>query len=107
LRRGTELEFSFHLAVKARVRLIAKRRKSVVASTPTRTLQAGTRSLLLQLNVKRWPTKLDLQTHALGPLPTASTRENNSSTNTVSYGLAFPHARAPIGAGVLGFGPLP
>jgi hypothetical protein len=107
LRHGTELEFSFHLAVKARVRLIAKRRKSVVASTPTRTLQAGNRSLLLQLNVKRWPTKLNLQTHALGPLPTASTRENNSSTNTVTYGLVFPHARAPIGASVLGFGPLP
>jgi hypothetical protein len=105
LRHRTELELSFHLAVEARVRLIAKRHNKVVASTSTRTLQAGNRSLILRLSLKRWPTKLDLQTHALGPLPTASTRENSSATNTVSYPLAFPHARALLGAGLLGFGP--
>ena len=33
---GTTLELSFHLAVKARVRLLAKRRRKVVASTATR-----------------------------------------------------------------------
>jgi hypothetical protein len=107
LRHGTELEFSFHLAVKARVRLLAKRRKSVVASTPMRTLQAGNRSLLLKLNVRHWPTKLDLQTHALGALPTASTRENNAATNTVTYALSFPDTRAVAGAGLLGSGLLP
>jgi hypothetical protein len=66
------LELSFHLAVKARIRLLASRRKRVVASTPTRTLAAGNRHLLLRLDPRRWPTKLDLQTHALAPLPTVS-----------------------------------
>ncbi|HEY2537782.1 MAG TPA: hypothetical protein VGI24_12480 [Solirubrobacteraceae bacterium] len=66
------LELRFHLAVKARVRLLASRRKRIVASTPTRTLTAGNRHLLLRLDPRRWPTKLDLQTHALAPLPAAS-----------------------------------
>jgi len=65
------LELRFHLAVKARVRLLAHRRKQLVASTPTRTLGAGNRSLLLRLDPHRWPTKLSLQTHALAPLPDA------------------------------------
>jgi hypothetical protein len=107
LRHGTELELSFHLAAKARVRLLAERHHSVVASTPTRTLNAGNRSLLLHLNAKRWPTKLDLQTHALAPLPTASTRENNSATNTVTYSLSFPNTRKLAGWGLLGSGLLP
>jgi hypothetical protein len=107
LRHGTELELSFHLAVKARVRLLAERKHKVVASTPTRTLQAGNRALLLQLNAKRWPTKLNLRTHALAPLPTASTRENNAATNTVSYSLSFPDTRALVGASLLGSGLLP
>jgi hypothetical protein len=95
--KGTTLELRFHLAVKARVRLIAKRKKSVVASTPTRTYPAGNRSLLLHLNRKRWPTKLSLQTRALAPLPTASTRE--LGTNTVSTGLrVLP--RTPTFAGL-------
>jgi hypothetical protein len=85
---GRTLELSFHLAVKARLRLIAERHKRVVASTPTRTLTAGSRKLLLLLNVHRWPTKLVLQSHALAPLPTTSTRTSNVETVTTS--LAFP-----------------
>ncbi|HWX46316.1 MAG TPA: hypothetical protein VNY52_13480, partial [Solirubrobacteraceae bacterium] len=88
--RGTTLELSFRLAVKARVRLLAKRHASVVASTPMRTLKAGRHSLLLRLSVRRWPTKLDLQTHALAPLPTASTRE--PGTNIVTTSLVSPNA---------------
>jgi hypothetical protein len=83
----TTLELSFRLAVKAQVRLLAKRRGKVVASTPKRTLQAGSRKLLLALDPKRWPTKLSLQTHALGPLPTKSTRE--AGTDTVTTSLSF------------------
>jgi hypothetical protein len=90
------LELSFHLAVKARVRLLASRSKRVVASTPTRTLAAGNRHLLLRLDPRRWPTKLDLQTHALAPLPTVSA-ENGTSTlgpgtgpNTVGTSLVTP-----------------
>jgi hypothetical protein len=70
----TTLELSFHLAAKARVRLVARRKRRVVASTAVRTLAAGNRQLLLVLNVKNWPTKLDLQTRALEPLPTVSIR---------------------------------
>lgn len=99
LLHGTTLQLSFHLAVKARVRLLAKRHNAVVASTPTRTLSAGNRSLLVRLNVRRWPTKLDLQTHALAPLPTVSTRESN--TTTVSTSLAFPNTRAFDPSGLL------
>jgi hypothetical protein len=91
LLHGTTLQLSFHLAVKARVRLLAKRRNAVVASTPTRTLSAGNRVLQVRLNARRWPTKLDLQTHALAPLPTVTTRESN--TTTVSTSLAFPDTR--------------
>jgi hypothetical protein len=95
---GTTLELSFRLAVKARIRLLAKRHARVVASTATRTLKAGKRSLQLLLNIHRWPTKLELQTHALAPLPTASTR--GTGVETVSTSLAFPKA-----LGLAGWGP--
>ena len=42
---GTTLELRFHLAVKARVRLVAKRGKAVVARSPTRTFAGGNRRL--------------------------------------------------------------
>jgi hypothetical protein len=92
---GTTLQLSFHLAVKARVRLLAKRHAKTVASTPTRTLNAGKRVLELRLNRRLWPTKLDLETHALAPLPTVSTR--SSSVETVSTSLAFPDTRTALG----------
>jgi hypothetical protein len=98
---GTTLELRFHLAVKARVRLLAKRRKSVVASTPMRILTAGNRTLLLRLQRSRWPTKLALQSHALAPLPTVSAAAG--ATNTVSTGLvALPHTISSFA----GLGPL-
>ncbi len=90
---GTTLELRFRLAVKARVRLLAKRRKKVVASTPMRTFAAGKRRLLLGLNRREWPTKLSLQTHALAPLPSTTVKEvvggpehggNGSKTETTS-----------------------
>jgi hypothetical protein len=84
--RGTTLQVSFHLAVKARVRLLAKRRKRVVAATPTRALAAGNRSLLLRLDRRRWPTKLDLQTHALEKLPTVSS--TSAGVGSVTTGFA-------------------
>jgi len=74
----TTLELRFHLAVKARVRLLAKRHKKVVASTPMRTLAAGNRKLLLRLSRREWPTKLSLQTHALAPLPARAVGEGGA-----------------------------
>jgi hypothetical protein len=77
---GTTLELRFHLAVKTRIRLIAKRHNRVVAHTAMLTMQAGNRRLLLSLDRNRWPTKLVLQTHALVSLPTESTRSSNVGT---------------------------
>jgi len=99
----TTLELRFHLAVKARVRLLAKRRKQLVASTPTRTLAAGNRKLLLRLNRHEWPTKLSLQTHALAPLPTSTVKEavggpehSGAGSNTVSTGLTVLPSVSPF-----------
>jgi hypothetical protein len=81
LRHGTTtLELSFHLAVKSRVKLVAKRKNAVVASTRTHTFAGGNRKLLLTLNRRKWPTKLDLQTHALAALPLVSTRLPGNNT---------------------------
>jgi hypothetical protein len=66
---GNILELRFHLAVRARVRLLARRNRVLVASTPMRTLAAGNRRLLLRLDIHRWPTKLELKTRPLAPLP--------------------------------------
>jgi hypothetical protein len=82
----TTLELRFHLAVRARVRLIARRRRRVVASTPAHIFDAGNRKLLLRLSLHNWPTKLDLETHALAPLPTVSTR--GAGTTSVGTGLS-------------------
>jgi hypothetical protein len=80
---GTTLELRFHLAAKARVRLVAKRHKQIVARTAMRTFAAGDRKLLLKLARRRWPTSLDLQSHALAPLPTVSTQGSGAATDTV------------------------
>jgi hypothetical protein len=97
---GTTLELRFHLAAKARVRLLAKRRKRVVARTPMRTFAAGDRKLLLELARQRWPTSLDLQSHALAPLPTVSTRGSGTATDTVGTDFAkLPQKRVLDGPG--------
>jgi hypothetical protein len=89
--KGTTLELRFHLAVKARVRLIAKRRQGIVAATRERTFRAGTHSLMLALNPRRWPTKLTLKTHALAPLPTApSASGEGAGITTVSTRFVAP-----------------
>ncbi|HEY2181677.1 MAG TPA: hypothetical protein VGH09_08410 [Solirubrobacteraceae bacterium] len=98
---GTTLELRFRLAARARVKLLAKRGARVVASTPMKTFAAGNRSLTLRLDKRRWPTKLALQTHALAPVPTVSTR--GASSTTVSTGFATLN-RTPLlsGPGPLG-----
>jgi hypothetical protein len=95
---GSTLELRFHLAVKARVKLIAKRRHRVVASTPTRTLARGERKLLLRLDPHRWPTKLQLQTHALAPPPTVKAAPQNSGTVSTPF-VSLP--KSPAGLGLL------
>jgi hypothetical protein len=93
--RGTTLELRFHLAVKARVRLVAKRRSRVVAATPNKTFQGGNRKLTLRLNPRNWPTKLSLQTRALAPLPVVSSvTGEGANINSVSTAL---HVLPPLG----------
>lgn len=62
---GTTLELSFTLSSRARVRLVAERQRRVVAKTRRYTLARGRRSVRLRLDPDRWPTKLDLQAHAI------------------------------------------
>lgn len=100
LLHGSTLELRFRLAVKARIRLLAKRAGRVVAATATHTFPSGKHSLQLRLNPKRWPTRLQLQTHALAPLPTTSLRAPGSNTVTTTS-LAFPNALARAGSGLL------
>ena len=89
---GNTLELQFHLAVRARLKLLAKRKNKLIAATPMRTYAAGRHSLKLRLDPKRWPTKLQFQTHALAPLPTVSVNQSNQTT--VSTSLRFPAAQA-------------
>ncbi len=98
---GSTLELRFHLAVKARIRLIAQRRRQVVASTATRTFAAGDRKLLLRLDRRRWPTKLSLQSHALAPLPRVPSASGQGvGVNTESTGLfTLPRALLQSGLG--------
>ena len=84
----TQLVLSFHLAVKAKVRLLALRHKKVVARTAMRTLSAGNRKLVLTLNPKQWPEHLKLQTHALAPLPTQTSA--NPNVNAISTSFVAP-----------------
>ncbi len=100
---GSTLELLFHLAVKARIRLIAKRHSRVVAATPLRTFKAGNRSLLLRLNPRSWPTKLSLQTRALAPLPLVSsvTGEGANVTTETTSLFVLPHTSPFTGSGSL------
>jgi hypothetical protein len=43
--------------------------------------------LLLRLNPHRWPTKLELKTHPLAPLPTVAASGGGAGTETVSTRL--------------------
>jgi hypothetical protein len=106
---GTTLELRFHLAVKARVKLLAKRKSKVVASTPAHTFAAGNRKLLLRLNRAKWPTKLDLQSHPLAPLPLVSTRlPGNNTIGTGVIGLPGAPASGKRGSLIAPFrGSLP
>jgi hypothetical protein len=94
VRHRTTLELSFTLAVKARVQLLAKRHRRVVAQTAPRTLAAGTRRLQLRLDPRSWPTKLDLKTHALAPLPTVKATSPAAGNSVTTESLAFPNVRA-------------
>jgi hypothetical protein len=60
------LEMTFVLHARAHVRLLARRKGHVVAETPRLTMAKGPRSLRLRLDPERWPSRLDLEVHAVG-----------------------------------------
>ena len=101
--KGLTLQLSFHLSVKARVRLVAKRNGKVVAQTHNRVLRSGNHTLSLQLERRRWPTKLSFQTHALAPLRVVSSvGGEGANINTETTEL-----RAPLGTLLSKLGWLP
>ncbi len=85
------LELSFKLAVKARVQLLASLAHRRVAQTALRTLKAGRHTLMLRLNPRSWPNKLNLKAIPLEALPTVESKGSSGqsvpppvSSNTVS-----------------------
>jgi hypothetical protein len=79
---GHMLELTFKLVAEAHVQLLAKRHGRIVAKTPRETLKAGRRKLLLRLNPRRWPNKLDLKATPLHPLPLTSSPGGGAGTTT-------------------------
>jgi hypothetical protein len=78
------LELSFKLAAKAHVQLLADRHGHLVARTTRKTLEAGHRKLLLRLNPKSWPTKLDLRATPLKPLPRVPVKAGGEGSKNVA-----------------------
>jgi hypothetical protein len=78
------LELSFTLAAKAHVQLLADRHGRLVARTTRTTLKAGHRKLMLRLDPKRWPTKLDLRATPLHPLPRVPVSGSGSGSTTAA-----------------------
>jgi len=62
---ASTLELSFSLRAKARVQLIAKHRRSVVAKTPKQVMAKGRHALRVKLDPDRWPTDVDLDAKAI------------------------------------------
>ncbi len=63
--RKTVLQLSFTLRARARVRLLAKRHRKVVARTRLFLMEKGPHHLRLRLDPRRWPTGLALEAKAL------------------------------------------
>lgn len=59
--RGRTLTLSFRVVRPARVMVIARRNRQVVAQVKTRLLKPGSHSVKLKLSPKRWPTKLSMK----------------------------------------------
>jgi hypothetical protein len=60
-----ELVLSFRLARKARVGLVGRRHRKVVARARARTLRPGRRTIVLRVDPRRWPTSLRFTTKEL------------------------------------------
>jgi hypothetical protein len=82
--RGKTLEVRFVLTRKAKVALIARRKRRVVARTKARMMRAGRHVLRLRLDPARWPQRLKLAAHEPG-VPTGGGGGNNNG-DTITTG---------------------
>jgi hypothetical protein len=78
---GKTLVVRFLLTRKARVSLVARRKRRVVARTRPRTLRPGRHVLRLQLDAKRWPQRLKLSAREPG-VPVGGGSGDNGDTIT-------------------------
>jgi len=79
--RGKTLVVRFTLTRKARVSLVARRKRRVVAHTRPRTMRPGKHVLTLRLDVKHWPQRLKLLAHEPG-VPSGGGGGSNGDTVT-------------------------
>jgi hypothetical protein len=73
------LELRFQVTVKTRVQFIALRHGKVVARTRLETFPAGRRKLMLALDPRSWPTKINLKDTPLQPLIVSHPKTPSSS----------------------------
>jgi hypothetical protein len=84
---GITLTLTFTLATKSHVKLLAMRKKRTVAHTRGYVLSHGRHTLRLRLDRAAWPTKLNLQVEAIGPVPLVP-----SASNGAHEGAGGPNA---------------
>lgn len=58
---GTTLHISFRLTRRAKIGVVAKRKRKTVARAKQRWLKKGNRTVKVRLDRRRWPTKLDFK----------------------------------------------
>lgn len=76
---GRTLVLTFTLTAKARVQLVAKRSRRVVAKTPERALGAGRHTLSLSFDPAAWPTKLQFNVKPVGASSAPSSGKSGES----------------------------
>jgi hypothetical protein len=86
LPRTTILVLSFKLTARARVQLVAKRKRAVVARSRRQVLAAGRHSVRVKLNAKRWPTSLRLNATAVASSASVASFNGAVSVVTVKAG---------------------
>jgi hypothetical protein len=74
------LALTFTLATKSHVKLVALRKKRKVAATRRIVLTHGRHTLTLRLDLRAWPTKLDLQVQAIEAVPLVSSSSRETET---------------------------
>jgi hypothetical protein len=75
------LVISFTLTARAHVQLLARRGRTVVASTRRVSLHAGSHRLSLGLDPARWPTRLQFKATPIGALPAPKGGPEGTETN--------------------------